>query len=79
MASTKIALDRYVYEDIYPAFKAATDEKEKTARINQAFLNFLTARNVVLTGCEPLMSGYRLWAVRHPDQVFDRRSVRRRL
>ena len=56
MAITKIALDRYVYEDIYPAFKAATDEKEKTARINQSFLNFLVARNIVLTGCEPLMT-----------------------
>ncbi len=56
MATTKIALDRYVYEDIYPAFKAATDEKEKTARINQTFLNFLAARNLVLTGCEPLMT-----------------------
>jgi hypothetical protein len=55
MATTKIALDRYVYEDIYPAFKAATDEKAKTARINQAFLNLLAARNVVLTGGEPLM------------------------
>jgi hypothetical protein len=56
MATTKIALDRYVYEDIYPAFKAATDEKEKTARVNQAFLNYLIARNVVLTGYEPLMT-----------------------
>jgi hypothetical protein len=56
MATTKIALDHYVYEDIYPAFKTATDEKEKTAWINQAFLNFLVARNVVLTGCEPLMT-----------------------
>jgi hypothetical protein len=56
MATTKILLDRYVYEDIYPAFKAATDEKEKTARINQTFLNFLAARNLVLTGCEPLMT-----------------------
>src|SRR5215472_261871 len=56
MATTKIALDRYLYEDIYPAFKAATDEKEKTARINQTFLNFLVARNLVLTGSEPLMT-----------------------
>jgi hypothetical protein len=56
MATSKIALDRYVYEDIYPAFKAATDEKEKTARINQTFLNFLAARNLILTGSEPLMT-----------------------
>lgn len=56
MASTKIALAHYVYEDIYPAFKAATDEKEKTARIKQQFLNFIAARNLVLTGREPLMT-----------------------
>src|SRR5215472_12233768 len=56
MSIAKIDLDRYVYEDIYPAFKAATDEKEKTARINQIFLNFLVARNVILTGYEPLMT-----------------------
>jgi hypothetical protein len=53
---TKIALDRYVYEDIYPAFKAASDEKEKTARINRTFLNFLAAKNLILTGCEPLLT-----------------------
>jgi hypothetical protein len=56
MATTKIVLDRYVYEDIYPAFKAATDEKEKTARMNRRFLNFLAARNLVLTGSGPLMT-----------------------
>ena len=56
MARTKIALDRYVYEDVYPAFKAATDEKEKTARINQSFLNLLAARKVVLTGSHPLIT-----------------------
>jgi hypothetical protein len=55
MTTAKIALDHYIYEDIYPAFKAATDEKEKTARINQAFLNFLVARNL-LAGSEPLMT-----------------------
>jgi hypothetical protein len=57
MRTTKIALDRYVYEDIYPAFKAATDEKEKTAQINRTFLNFLAARNLVLTGAEPVIIG----------------------
>jgi hypothetical protein len=56
MPTTKIALDRYIYEDIYPAFKAATDEKEKTALINRTFLNFLAARDLVLTGCDPLMT-----------------------
>jgi hypothetical protein len=32
MATIKIALDRYAYEDIYPAFKAATGGAAKTAR-----------------------------------------------
>src|SRR5216683_3947613 len=54
----RIALDRYVYEDIYPAFKAATDEKEKTARINQAFLNYLARKSLVLTGNEPVLTAY---------------------
>jgi hypothetical protein len=51
--SSKIRLDRYIYEDIYPAFKTATDEKEITAGINRAFLNYLAGRNVVLTGRDP--------------------------
>jgi hypothetical protein len=38
-----------VYEDIYPAFKAATDEKEITANLSRAFLNYLVERNLVLT------------------------------
>ena len=49
-----IALDRYVYEEIYPAFKATTDEKEITAKINRRFLNYLAERNLVLTGSNPL-------------------------
>jgi hypothetical protein len=36
-----ITIDTYNYEEIYPAFKATTDEKEITARINRAFLNQL--------------------------------------
>jgi hypothetical protein len=52
--SSAIALDRYVYEDVYPAFKAATDEKEITAAINRAFLNFLAQRNQVVAGDAPL-------------------------
>jgi hypothetical protein len=52
----RIALDRYAYEDIYPAFKAATDEKEKTARINQRFLNYLARKNLVLAGNEPILT-----------------------
>lgn len=51
--SSRIILDRYVYEDIYPAFKAATDEKEITANINRTFLNYLAQRNLVLTGNTP--------------------------
>jgi hypothetical protein len=51
--STKITFDRYVYEDIYPSFKAATDEKEITARINRTFLNYLAERELVLTGPDP--------------------------
>src|SRR5689334_19780919 len=53
--NNRIALDRYVYEDIYPAFKSATDEKEKTARINCAFLNSLAAKEQVLVGSELLL------------------------
>jgi hypothetical protein len=52
--SLTIALDHYVYEDVYPAFKAATDEKEITAKINRAFLNYLVQRNQTLTGDAPL-------------------------
>ena len=53
--STKIKLDSYVYEDIYPSFKAATDEKEITARINRIFLNHLVERGLVLTGSDPAL------------------------
>jgi hypothetical protein len=52
--SSRIKLDRYVYEDIYPAFKAATDEKEITANINRTFLNYLAKRNLILTGDSPV-------------------------
>ena len=51
--TTRILLDRYVYEDIYPAFKANTDEKEVTARITSGFLNELSRKNLVLTGDMP--------------------------
>jgi hypothetical protein len=50
---TRISLDRYVYEDIYPAFKAATDEKEITAELSHVFLNYLAERNLVLTDRDP--------------------------
>jgi hypothetical protein len=49
-----ITIDTYRYEEIYPSFKAATDEKEKTARINAAFLNKLADARLVLTGSEPI-------------------------
>jgi hypothetical protein len=45
-----ITIDTYRYEEIYPSFKAATDEKEKTARINAAFLNRLADEGIVLKG-----------------------------
>jgi hypothetical protein len=51
--SPKITLGRYVYEDIYPAFKAATNEKQITARINCTFLNYLAADDLVLSGSHP--------------------------
>lgn len=51
--TSKILLDRYVYEDIYPAFKAATDEKQITADINRTFLNYLAQRNLVLPADTP--------------------------
>jgi hypothetical protein len=52
--STRIKLDRYVYEDIYPAFKASTDEKAITADLNHAFLNYLAQGNLVLAGPDPV-------------------------
>lgn len=52
--TVKIALDHYVYEDVYPAFKATTDEKQITAKINRAFLSYLARRNRTLTGDAPL-------------------------
>jgi hypothetical protein len=50
-----ITIDKYCYEEIYPSFKAATDEKEKTARINAAFLNELGRAGLVLTGRDPAL------------------------
>ncbi|HZC44892.1 MAG TPA: hypothetical protein VE243_00365 [Candidatus Acidoferrum sp.] len=49
-----ITIDSYRYEEIYPSFKAATDEKEKTARINAAFLNQLADARLVLSGSAPV-------------------------
>jgi hypothetical protein len=49
-----ITIDTYRYEEIYPSFKAATDEKEKTARINAKFLNRLAEAHLVLSGSDPI-------------------------
>jgi hypothetical protein len=51
--TSRITLDRYIYEHIYPAFKATTDEKEITARINRTFLNHLAERDLVLVEPRP--------------------------
>ena len=50
-----ITIDSYRYEEIYPSFKAATDEKEKSARINAAFLNRLASERIVVTGTDPIL------------------------
>jgi len=50
----RITLHRYVYEDIYPAFKAATDEKDITANLSRGFLNYLAQCNLVLAGNAPV-------------------------
>ncbi len=55
--TNRIRLDRYVYEDIYPAFKAATDEKDITAKINRIFLNRLAQQSLVLSGDQPAIVG----------------------
>src|SRR5580658_2832092 len=49
-----ITIDSYCYEEIYPSYKAATEEKEKTARINAAFLNNLVAARITLIGTDPI-------------------------
>jgi hypothetical protein len=51
--TARLTLDRYVYEDIYPAFKEATDEKQITAKLSRDFLNYLAQRNLILTGNTP--------------------------
>jgi hypothetical protein len=50
----RITLDRYVYEDIYPAFKATTDEKEITAKLNRTFLNHLARQNLIVAKDSPV-------------------------
>jgi hypothetical protein len=51
--TSRLRLDNYVYEDVYPAFKATTDEKQITAKISRTFLNYLLERKHTLTGEAP--------------------------
>jgi hypothetical protein len=39
--SSRIDIEQYHYEEIYPSFKAGTDEKELTANLNRRFLRRL--------------------------------------
>ena len=43
----KITLADYRYEEIYPSFKAGTDEKEITADLNRRFIRSLMQRRPV--------------------------------
>jgi|GEM_PF-6475519 len=49
-----ITTSEYRYEEIYPAFKAQTDEKHLTARLNGAFLRGLLARGIIGASGRPL-------------------------
>ena len=45
--SDEITLAEYRYEEIYPSFKAGTDEKEITADLNRRFIRGLMQRRPV--------------------------------
>ncbi len=45
--SQEIAVAEYRYEDIYPSFKAGTDEKEVTGALNGRFLRGLLRRGLI--------------------------------
>src|SRR5271163_4490422 len=45
--SQEIAIAEYRYEDIYPSFKAGTDEKEITGALNGRFLRGLLRRSLI--------------------------------
>jgi hypothetical protein len=45
--SDEITLAEYRYEEIYPSFKAGTDEKEITADLNRRFIRSLMQRRPV--------------------------------
>jgi len=47
----------YVYEEVYPAFKEGTDEKEKTAALNQQFLKNLGRQGIVIRRRETIFRG----------------------
>jgi hypothetical protein len=51
----EITITEYRYEEIYPSFKAATDEKHITARINAAFLRGLIRRGLIGASGRPLI------------------------
>jgi hypothetical protein len=55
--ATRIALDNYIYEDVYPAFKEATDEKEITARLVRGFLNHKGMQSLILDSRTPIIVG----------------------
>src|SRR5271154_6998864 len=54
--SNGITIEQYRYEEIYPSFKAGTDEKQITAHLNQRFLRRLLD-NGVLAADRPLKIG----------------------
>ncbi|MGH8013906.1 MAG: hypothetical protein ACREQ4_15570 [Candidatus Binataceae bacterium] len=49
-----ITLDEYRYAEIYPSFKAGTDEKVLTAGINHRFLRQLGNQGIMLVGNQPI-------------------------
>ncbi|MGH7987126.1 MAG: hypothetical protein ACREQX_12680 [Candidatus Binataceae bacterium] len=50
----EITLDEYRYAEIYPSFKAGTDEKVLTATINRRFIRQLGNEGIVLVGSAPI-------------------------
>jgi len=48
--SKGITIEQYRYEEIYPSFKAGTDEKQITAHLNQHFLKRLLDQGIPASG-----------------------------
>jgi hypothetical protein len=48
--SNGITIEQYRYEEIYPSFKAGTDEKQITAHLNQQFLKRLLGQGIPASG-----------------------------